>query len=68
MLKRGQVVVEDGDVRKVTEGHEFVSRPVYDETIEDYIRPLFQKVYTMSFENYPTEIARLRHPDVTVCK
>jgi len=68
VLKRGQVVVEEGEVRTVTEGHEFVSRPAYDETIEDYIRPLFQKVYTMSFENYPTEIERLRHPDVTACK
>ena len=27
-------------------------RPAYDDQIEDYIRPLFQKVYTMSFENY----------------
>ena len=68
VLKRGQVVVEEGEVRMVTEGHEFVTRPAYDETIEEYIRPLFQKVYTMSFENYPTEIERLRHPDVTACK
>jgi formylmethanofuran dehydrogenase subunit A len=68
VLKRGQVVVEEGEVRTVTEGHEFVTRPAYDETIEEYIRPLFQKVYTMSFENYPTEIERLRHPDVTSCK
>lgn len=68
VLKRGQVVVEEGEVRAVTEGHEFVTRPAYDETIEEYIRPLFQKVYTMSFENYPTEIERLRHPDVAACK
>jgi formylmethanofuran dehydrogenase subunit A len=68
VLKRGQVVVEEGEVRTVTEGHEFVTRPAYDDTIEEYIRPLFQKVYTMSFENYPTEIERLRHPDVTACK
>jgi formylmethanofuran dehydrogenase subunit A len=68
VLKRGQVVVEEGEVRTVTEGHEFVTRPAYDETIEEYIRPLFQKVYTMSFENYPVEIERLRHPDVTACK
>lgn len=68
VLKRGQVVVEEGEVRAVTEGHEFVTRPAYDETIEEYIRPLFQKVYTISFENYPTEIERLRHPDVAACK
>ena len=31
-------------------------------TIEEFIRPQFQKVYTMSFENYPTEMSRLHHP------
>jgi formylmethanofuran dehydrogenase subunit A len=64
VLKRGEVVVEEGEVRAVTEGHEFVFRPSFDNQIEEYIRPLFQKVYTMSFENYPTDIERLRHPDI----
>ena len=68
VLKRGEVVVEEGEVRAVSEGHEFVVRPSFDETIEEYIRPLFQKTYTMSFENYPTEMERLRHPDITACK
>ena len=68
VLKRGEVVVEEGEVRAVSEGHEFVVHPNFDETIEEYIRPLFQKTYTMSFENYPTEMERLRHPDITACK
>jgi len=34
----------------------------------EYIRPLFDKVYTMSFENYPVEIERLRRPEITACK
>jgi formylmethanofuran dehydrogenase subunit A len=67
VLKRGEVVVEEGEVRAVSEGHEFVVHPKFDETIEEYIRPLFQKTYTMSFENYPTEMERLRHPDITAC-
>ena len=65
VLKGGQVVVEDGDVRAMPDGQEFIFRPAYDPSIEEYIRPLFQKVYTMSFENYPTEIERLRHPQIT---
>jgi formylmethanofuran dehydrogenase subunit A len=67
VLKRGEVVVEEGDVRTISQGSEFVVRPNFDETIEEYIRPLFQKTYTMSFENYPTGIERLRHPDITTC-
>ena len=64
VLKAGEIVVEEGEVRAPVEGREFIVRPTYDTTIEDYLRPLFQKVYTMSFENYPVEMERLKHPDV----
>ena len=61
VIKGGEIVVEEGEVRAVTEGREFVFRPAYDAGIEDYLRPLFQQVYTMSFDNYPVEMERLRH-------
>jgi formylmethanofuran dehydrogenase subunit A len=64
VLKGGEVVVEEGEVRAVTEGREFIVRPSYDETIEEFLRPLFQKVYTISFENYPVELQRVRQPEV----
>jgi formylmethanofuran dehydrogenase subunit A len=64
VLKGGEIVVEEGEVRAVTEGREFIVRPAYDDQIEEYLRPLFQKVYTISFENYPVDIERLRRPDV----
>ena len=34
------------------------------ETIEEFIRPLFQQYYTMSFENYPVEMERIEHPEI----
>ena len=37
-------------------------RPTYDEKIEEFIRPLFQQYYTMSFDNYPVEMERIEHP------
>ena len=64
VLKAGEVVVEEGEIRAVNDGREFIFRPAYDEQIEDYLRPLFQKVYTMSFENYPVEIERVRGAEV----
>jgi formylmethanofuran dehydrogenase subunit A len=67
VIKAGAIVVEEGDVRDVTGGREFIVRPPRDEAIEAYIRPLFEKVYTMSFENYPVEIERLRQPEVVAC-
>ena len=64
VLKGGEIVVEEGEIRSRERGQEFVFRPAYDEQIEEYIRPLFQKVYTMSFENYPVEIERVRGAEV----
>jgi formylmethanofuran dehydrogenase subunit A len=68
VLKGGEVVIEEGEIRKVVEGKGLVVRPTYDEKIEDYIRPLFQQYYTMSFDNYPVEMDRLEHPVVSPCK
>jgi formylmethanofuran dehydrogenase subunit A len=64
VIKGGEIVVEEGDVVAVSEGREFVVRPSFDEQVEEYIRPLFEQVYTMSFENYPVEIGRLRRPEL----
>ena len=67
VIKAGEIVVEEGDVRAVPDGREFIVHPPYDEGIEEYLRPLFPKIYTMSFENYPVEMERLRRPDITTC-
>jgi len=63
VLKGGEIVVEEGDVIGGSEGREFIVRPEYDAAIEDYIRPLFQQAYTISFDNYPVALERLRHPE-----
>ena len=52
-----------GRVRAVTEGREFIVHPACDEKIEEYLRPMFEKVYTISFENYPVDLERLRRPE-----
>jgi formylmethanofuran dehydrogenase subunit A len=67
VIKGGEVVIEEGEIRKAVEGRGYVVRPVYDEKIEDYIRPLFQQYYTMSFDNYPVELERLENPDIRSC-
>jgi formylmethanofuran dehydrogenase subunit A len=59
VIKGGEVVIEEGDMRKSVEGHEFAFRPTYDEGIVDYLRPVFQQYYTMSFDNYPVEADRV---------
>jgi len=67
VIKSGEVVIEDGDIRETPEGREFVVKPSYDPGTEDFLQPLFEDCYTMSFENYPVELERLEHPDIQEC-
>jgi formylmethanofuran dehydrogenase subunit A len=64
VLKGGEVVVEEGDVRAVTQGKEFIVHPRVDDSVEAYLKPLFEKAYTMSFANYPVEPERVKGADV----
>jgi len=64
VIKGGEIVVEEGELRNITEGREFLVQPGYDPQIEDYLRPLFQQVYTISFDNYPVEMERIARPEV----
>lgn len=67
VLKRGEVIVEDGDIRRMVDGREFIVRPSYDESIEEYLKPLFERYYTMSFANYPVEEERVEGAEIREC-
>jgi formylmethanofuran dehydrogenase subunit A len=67
VLKAGEVVVEEGEVRALAEGCEFLVKPVFDPSIEDYLKPVFEQQYTMSFENYPVELERIERSEVRTC-
>src|SRR5712692_2396161 len=68
VIKGGEVVVEEGEVREVSDSREFIVHPACDEQIEEYLRPLFEKVYTISFANYPVAMERLRRSEVLACR
>lgn len=67
LIKGGEVVLEEGEIRHTVAGRGFVVQPTYDPGIEEYLRPLFQQYYTMSFDNYPVEIERIAHPEIQPC-
>jgi formylmethanofuran dehydrogenase subunit A len=68
VIKGGEVVVEEGQIRSVVEGREFVVRPAFDARIEEYLRPVFQQLYTMSFDNYPVEADRVHGMQLAACR
>jgi formylmethanofuran dehydrogenase subunit A len=67
VLKAGEIVLEDGDIREAPMGKEFIVNPAREENIDDFMRPLFEDCYTMQFENYPVEIERLEHVEMREC-
>ena len=64
VIKGGEVVIEDGDIRETPHGCEFLFKPSMDPGVDDFIRPLFEDCYTMSFENYPVELERIERAEV----
>ncbi len=67
VIKGGEIVIEEGDIRATPEGREFISKPRYDPGTEEFLRPLFEDKYCMSFENYPVEIERIDRPNIQDC-
>jgi len=64
VIKGGEVVIDDGEIRETPEGREFLVKPAYDPSVSDFMRPLFEDCYTMSFDNYPVEIERIEHAEL----
>jgi formylmethanofuran dehydrogenase subunit A len=67
VVKGGEIVIEDGDIRATPPGREFLVRPTFDPATDDFIRPLFEDCYTMSFDNYPVELERIEHAELREC-
>ena len=55
VISRGEVVVEDGEIRKVTNGRTYHVAPAYDESAVPDIRKWFERYYTVQFRNYPVD-------------
>ncbi len=68
VIKGGEVVIEDGEIRETPDGREFIIEPAYEADTESFLQPLFEDLYTMQFENYPVEIERIENPDIQECK
>jgi formylmethanofuran dehydrogenase subunit A len=67
VIKGGEIVLEEGEIRQTPQGREFLVQPAYDGGIEEYLRPVFQQYYTMSFDNYPVEMERLPRVQIAEC-
>ena len=62
VICRGDVVVDDGEIRQEVDGRTLHVSPDYDEAAVDHIRDWFEQFYTIQFRNYPVDAHYLRNP------
>ncbi len=68
VIKGGEVIIDDGDVKAAPQGSESIVQPDYDPGIEKFLRPRFESCYTIAFDNYPVELERIDSPELHPCR
>ena len=69
VIKAGEVIVEEGHLRRDHAGTTLHVQPEYDEDLVPHIREWFEQYYTIQFANYPVSehyLPRARAVDTTV--
>ena len=63
VVKAGEVIVEDGEIRRDVEGRSLYVEPEYDPGIEPELRKWFADFYTIEFDNYAVGMEYLSHAE-----
>jgi formylmethanofuran dehydrogenase subunit A len=66
VIKGGEVVVEEGELRGVKDGVLLSSHAAFDPEVSRVLEPLFGDRYTVAFEHYPVRDPALREPAYVV--
>ena len=66
VLKAGQVVVEQGEIRAEMYGRTLHVAPAYDAGVLPDIKKWFEAYYTIQFANYPVDEHYLAHGGTAV--
>ena len=64
VLVRGEVIVDDGEIKKIVDGRLHHVAPTYDEACVPDIQKWFEANYSMQFRNYPVDANYLHDPVV----
>jgi formylmethanofuran dehydrogenase subunit A len=67
VIKSGQVIVENGDIREPLIGRTLHVAPEYDAGIEPDIAAWFEKYYSIRFRNYPVGADYLHDAEAVAC-
>ena len=67
VLKAGQVILDDGDLKAWPDGQTLLSRPPTDPTDDPAIATWFESASTIQFANYPLSPDEIQNPAVVAC-
>jgi formylmethanofuran dehydrogenase subunit A len=67
VIKSGEVIVEQGEIRVPHDGKTLHVAPAYDPAIETQIADWFEKYYSIRFRNYPVDPSYLHAAEAIAC-
>lgn len=67
VIKSGQILVEDGEIRQTYQGKTLHVAPEYDRGVEADIADWFEQYYSIRFRNYPVSDSYLHAPEEVPC-
>ena len=67
VIKSGDVIAEQGEIREVHTGRLLYVAPEYDTSIEGDIGQWFEKYYSVRFNNYPVPLDYLHEHEEVAC-
>ena len=59
VIKSGQIIVEQGEIREETYGKTLHVAPDYDQDVETDIKRWFEESYSIQWRNYPVDVGSL---------
>lgn len=68
VIKNGEVIVEDGEMRSAPFGRSLHVAPSYDIEAETHIQDWFEKYYSIRFRNYPVSESYLHDAELIECR
>ncbi len=68
VIKNGQVIVDDGELREPVDGKTLYVSPDYDRDVEADIARWFERYYSIRFRNYPVPLEYLREGEMVACR
>jgi formylmethanofuran dehydrogenase subunit A len=67
VIKAGQTIIDNGELRAAPQGKTLHVAPDYDPGCEADIAAWFERCYTVQFENYPVGDEYVPHPEKIAC-